>query len=97
MRFALRMSHKYVITLFFFLNALILSTQCSGSGPCTAGSFNPGYKQIDPSSIVGAVFFSGQTRTFTIGVGPGTTNEAANGDVEYVTLILIVMAYLNIA
>lgn len=60
--------------------------QCPGPGPCPPGSFVNTYEQIDPSSIVGAVFCSGQTRTFTIGVGPGTTTEAATGDIEYITL-----------
>jgi len=77
---------KYLVFLFFGLNTLLLSAQCPGPGPCAPGTFNPGYEQIDPSSIVGAVFCSGQTRTFTIGVGPGTTNEAATGDIEFVTL-----------
>jgi len=63
-----------------------MSAQCPGPGPCTAGSFDNGYEQIDPSSIVGAVFCSGQTRTFTIGVGPGTFTQAANGDIEFITL-----------
>ncbi len=60
--------------------------QCPGPGPCAPGTFDPAFEQIDPSSIAGAVFCSGQTRTFTIGVGPGTTNEAATGDLEYITL-----------
>lgn len=78
--------YKFLVLVFCFSKALFVSAQCPGPGPCTPGTFNPGYEQIDPSSIVGAVFCSGQTRTFTIGVGPGTTNEAATGDVEFVTL-----------
>lgn len=68
------------------LAAFSLKAQCPGPGPCAPGAFVNTYEQIDPSSIVGAVFCSGQTRTFTIGVGPGTTNEAATGDIEYITL-----------
>lgn len=56
------------------------------SGPCPPGAFNNGWEQIDASSIVGAVFCSGQTRDFTIDVGPGTTTQAATGDLEYITL-----------
>lgn len=80
------MSHKYIVVFLFFLNAIILSAQCPGDDPCAPGAFNSGYEQIDPSSIVDAVFCSGQTRVFTIGVGPGTTNQAATGDIEFVTL-----------
>lgn len=63
-----------------------LQSQCPGPTPCSPGAFVNTYEQIDPSSIVGAVFCSGQTRTFTIGVGPGTVTQAATGDVEYITL-----------
>ncbi|MFK7813703.1 MAG: hypothetical protein AB8B59_14510 [Maribacter sp.] len=78
---------KVILALVFaFLTFLSIEAQCPGPAPCAPGTFNPAYEQIDPSSIVGAVFCSGQTRTFTIGVGPGTTNEAATGDIEFVTL-----------
>lgn len=77
---------KYLLFLFFSCSSFWLYAQCPGPGPCAPGNFNPAYEQIDPSSIVGAVFCSGQTRNFTIGVGPGTTNEAATGDIEFVTL-----------
>lgn len=81
-----------VFIKWFFTVGLILCTltsiraQCPGPGPCLPGAFTNTYEQIDPSSIVGAVFCSGQTRTFTISVGAGTTNEAATGDIEYITL-----------
>lgn len=79
--------HKVILTLgFTLLSSCFLTAQCPGPGPCVPGTFNPAYEQIDPSSIVGAVFCSGQTRTFTIGVGPGTTTEASTGDIEYITL-----------
>ncbi len=78
---------KVILTLIFVtLNSYVLRAQCPGPGPCAPGTFNNRYEQIDPSSIVGAVFCSGQTRTFTIGVGPGTLTEAATGDIEYITL-----------
>ncbi len=71
------------ITLFAICN---IYSQCPGPAPCAPGTFNNSFEQIDPSSIAGAVFCSGQTRTFTISVGPGTTTEAATGDIEYITL-----------
>lgn len=81
-----------VFIKWFFTVGLLLCTltsiraQCPGPGPCPPGAFTNTFEQIDPSSIVGAVFCSGQTRTFTISVGAGTTNEAATGDIEYITL-----------
>jgi len=69
-----------------FIGSFELYSQCPGPDPCPPGNFTNTYEQIDPSSIAGAVFCSGQTRTFTIGVGPGTTTEAATGDVEFITL-----------
>lgn len=68
------------------LSSNVLTAQCPGPGPCAPGTFNNRYEQIDPSSIVGAVFCSGQARNFTIGVGPGTVTQAATGDIEYITL-----------
>ena len=81
-------SHKggLLLMFFFFVISNSLWAQCPGPNPCAPGSFNPSYEQIDPSNIAGAVFCSGQTRTFTINVGPGTTTEASTGDLEYVTL-----------
>ncbi|MEE9363477.1 MAG: GEVED domain-containing protein [Cellulophaga sp.] len=68
------------------MTTIKLKGQCPGPGPCPSGTFVNTYERIDPSSIVGAIFCSGQTRTFTITVGPGTTNEAATGDIEFITL-----------
>jgi hypothetical protein len=78
--------YNHLCFLLFGMLNLGLSAQCPGPGPCPAGNFDPSYEQIDPSSIAGAVFCSGQTRTFTIGVGPGTLTEAATGDIEFITL-----------
>jgi len=84
-------SANFLNKLLFTLGVMVLTlntlqAQCPGPAPCVPGAFVNTYEQIDPTSIVGAVFCSGQTRTFTIAVGPGTTNEAATGDIEYITL-----------
>lgn len=82
-----RLCAKRILIFWVLLSVFTgLNAQCPGPAACAPGTFNPAYEQIDPSSIVGAVFCSGQTRTFTISVGAGTTNEAATGDVEFVTL-----------
>lgn len=83
----IRFLRKVLLTIgLILLSSYLLIAQCPGPGPCAPGAFTNTFEQIDPSSIVGAVFCSGQTRTFTIGVGRGTTNEAATGDIEYITL-----------
>ncbi|PIB26905.1 hypothetical protein BFP77_14085 [Maribacter sp. 4U21] len=90
MIFALTANKNFALLL--FLAGMLFCShsygQCPGPDPCPPGSFDPEYEQIDPSSIAGAVFCSGQTRTFTIGVGPGTTDEAESGDEEYITLFI---------
>lgn len=74
------------ILFFLFFPFFILNAQCPGAAACPPGAFNNGYETINASSVQDEVFCSGQTRTFSIGVGPGTTTEAATGDVEFVTL-----------
>ncbi|WP_291869749.1 GEVED domain-containing protein [Maribacter sp.] len=73
------------IVVFLFFGTGLFG-QCPGPAPCPSGTFINNYEQINPSSIAGAVFCSGQTRTFTIQVGPGTATEASTGDIEYITL-----------
>lgn len=75
-----------LLIFFYFFNCTNSYSQCPGPNPCTPGSFNPAYEQINPASIAGSIFCSGQTRTFTINVGPGTTTQAATGDLEFITL-----------
>lgn len=65
-----------------------LVAQCPGPSPCIQGYEDPRFEQLEIGSLDGAGFDSGQTRTFTLSVVPGTLTQAANNDREFVQVFL---------
>jgi len=80
---------KVLLSFLTFLLTLFVSNSAFAAPPppvCSPWNFNNAYEQINPGSVVWYVFDSWEVNNFDVIVGPGTTNEAATWDIEYVTL-----------